>query len=336
MKINNTLKLIIAIIVSELAGIIGALFTTPSIPTWYASLTKPALNPPSWLFGPVWTMLFALMGISAFLIWKQGIDKKDIKTSLGIFIGQLILNLFWSIIFFGMHMPGAAFAEIILLWLAILATIMAFARISRLAAWLLFPYILWVTFAGYLNYSIWRLNPVANQDQSNNTSSTTTEIKPNDQGTSTNQDIGEENKGDYTGWKTATDKATGVIFKYPESIGTKYIDAYDWPPKVQVLNKAFTCDEAGKETQRAGQTKKVTINGNTYCVTKVVEGAAGSTYTQYAYAFAEDNKTVILTFTVREPQCANYDEPKQSECKKEQSSFDLNSIIDKVAKSIDL
>lgn len=155
---SNTLKLITAIVVSELAGIIGSVFTTPSIPTWYATLARPALNPPAWVFGPVWTTLFALMGIAAFLVWRKGLDRRDVKIALGIFIGQLVLNTLWSIIFFGLHSPGGAFIEIIFLWLAILATIITFAKISRPAAWLLLPYILWVSFAGYLNFSIWSLN----------------------------------------------------------------------------------------------------------------------------------------------------------------------------------
>ena len=158
MKISNTLKLIISIVVSQLAGIIGAFFTTPSIASWYATLSKPALNPPAWVFGPVWTTLFALMGIAAFLVWKKGLERRDVKKALGIFIGQLCLNTLWSIIFFGLHNPGMAFIEIIFLWLAILSTIITFAKISKPAAWLLVPYILWVSFAGYLNYSIWILN----------------------------------------------------------------------------------------------------------------------------------------------------------------------------------
>src|SRR3989339_865250 len=165
MKINNTFKLIIAIVVSELAGIIGSVFTTPSIAGWYAGIVKPALNPPAWVFGPVWTTLFVLMGISAFLIWKKGLDRKDVKIALGIFIGQLVLNTLWSIIFFGLHSPGGALFEMIFLWFAIVATIIAFAKISRPAMWLLLPYILWVSFAGYLNYSIWHLNSSANFGQ---------------------------------------------------------------------------------------------------------------------------------------------------------------------------
>ncbi len=176
MKINNTFKLIIAIVVSELAGIIGSVFTAPSIDGWYAGIVKPAINPPAWVFGPVWTTLFALMGIAAFLIWssyaKASEDKKKgVKIALILFGIQLVLNTLWSIIFFGLQSPGGALIEIIFLWIAILGTIIAFAKISppsssiwtteghgRLAAWLLVPYILWVSFAAYLNYSIWMLN----------------------------------------------------------------------------------------------------------------------------------------------------------------------------------
>ncbi|MFA6338636.1 MAG: TspO/MBR family protein [Candidatus Paceibacterota bacterium] len=158
MQLNNTFKFIIAIVVSELAGIIGSVFTTPSIAGWYAGIVKPALNPPAWVFGPVWTTLFVLMGIAAFLVWKKGLDRRDVKIALGIFLGQLVLNTLWSIIFFGLHSPGSALVEIVFLWLGILATIVAFYKISKLAAWLLVPYILWVSFAAYLNYAIWSLN----------------------------------------------------------------------------------------------------------------------------------------------------------------------------------
>lgn len=158
MKLSNTFKLIIAIVVSELAGIVGSVFTAPSIAGWYADIIKPVLNPPAWVFGPVWTTLFALMGIAAFLIWKKGLERRDARTALGIFVGQLVLNTLWSIIFFGLHSPGGALIEIAFLWLSILITIVVFARISKPAAWLLVPYILWVSFAAYLNLSIWILN----------------------------------------------------------------------------------------------------------------------------------------------------------------------------------
>jgi len=163
MKFNYK-RLIISLALPQLAGIIGSVFTVSAIPNWYAGLVKPALNPPSWVFGPAWTTLYLLMGIAAFLIWKKGLDRKDVKIAFGIFIGQLVLNTLWSIIFFGLHSPGWALVDIIALWLAIVWTIAVFYKISKPAAWLLVPYILWVSFAGYLNYSIWTLNqaePVA-------------------------------------------------------------------------------------------------------------------------------------------------------------------------------
>ena len=172
MRTNNFFKLVIAMSVSEGAGVIGSFFTASAVQSdWYLELAKPYLNPPAWVFGPVWTTLFALMGIAAFLIWLKYDKltpseveelviqrKKKIKIALGIFLGQLVLNIIWSIIFFGLHSPGGAFIEIVFLWLAILATIIAFAKISKPAAWLLVPYILWVSFAMYLNYVIWTLN----------------------------------------------------------------------------------------------------------------------------------------------------------------------------------
>ncbi len=157
-KIPTALKLIIAIVVCQLAGIIGSFFTASSIPTWYATIVRPSIAPPNWVFAPVWTTLFALMGIAAFLIWKKGLDRKDVRIALWIFAGQLVLNTLWSIIFFGLQSPGAAFIEIIFLWLAILASMITFCKISRAAAYLLIPYILWVSFAAYLNYAIWMLN----------------------------------------------------------------------------------------------------------------------------------------------------------------------------------
>ncbi|MFA6529308.1 MAG: TspO/MBR family protein [Patescibacteria group bacterium] len=158
MKNNNLIKLIAAILIAESAGIIGSLFTRPSIPNWYATLARPSFNPPSWIFAPVWTALFLLMGIAAFLVWKRGWEKREVKIALGIFGGQLILNILWSALFFGLHSPLAAFVEIIILWLAILWTILAFRKISKTAAWLLVPYILWVSFAAVLNFLLMLLN----------------------------------------------------------------------------------------------------------------------------------------------------------------------------------
>jgi tryptophan-rich sensory protein len=155
---KNIFKLIISIIVCQLAGFIGSLFTTPNINTWYATLTKPSFNPPNWVFSPVWTTLFLLMGISLYLIWKQGFEKKNVKNAILIFGIQLILNILWSILFFGLQNPLLAFIEIIILWLAILFTILVFYRIKKSAAYLLIPYILWVSFAAILNFFLWRLN----------------------------------------------------------------------------------------------------------------------------------------------------------------------------------
>lgn len=143
---------------SQLAGIIGALFTARSVQTWYTTLQKPSFNPPSWLFGPVWTVLYLLMGIAAYLVWAKGWTVPGVKTALFVFALQLVLNSLWSILFFGVRQPGWAFMEIVVLWAAIAVTIVLFWNISRTAAFLLVPYILWVSFAAVLNYSLWRLN----------------------------------------------------------------------------------------------------------------------------------------------------------------------------------
>lgn len=158
MNIQEIPKVLLAIVISELAGIIGAVFTTPSIPTWYATLARPDFAPPNWVFGPVWTTLFALMGIASYLVWRKGTARRDVRTGLGIFSGQLVLNILWSFLFFGLQSPGAALVEIAFLWLAILWTVISFGKVSKPAAWLLVPYILWVSFAAYLNFAIWSLN----------------------------------------------------------------------------------------------------------------------------------------------------------------------------------
>ena len=158
-KTGNIIKLLISIIVCECAGLIGSIFTTSAIPTWYASLQKPAFTPPNWLFTPAWTTLFLLMGIAAFIIWRKGLDDRQVRTALIIFAIQLVLNILWSIAFFGMEAPLYGLIVIILLWFAILITILSFWKISSAAAWLLVPYILWVSFATALNTSIWLLNP---------------------------------------------------------------------------------------------------------------------------------------------------------------------------------
>ncbi len=158
MELKSILKLVAFIFVCELAGAVGSVFTSSSIETWYAGLAKPALNPPNWVFAPVWTILFALMGVAAFLVFEKGADRKEVKESLGIFAVQLSLNMLWSFLFFGLHSLAGAFIEIIFLWFAIIATTISFAKISKQAAWLMVPYILWVSFAGYLNLAIWLIN----------------------------------------------------------------------------------------------------------------------------------------------------------------------------------
>lgn len=153
---SNTIKLFVAVIISELAGVIGSVFTRSSIDTWYSGIVKPSLNPPSWVFGPVWITLYFLMGISLWFIWKS--DSKEKKKAISLFIVQLALNAIWSPVFFGSHSVGNALAVLVLLWAAIVLTILIFKKISKPAAWLLVPYILWVSFALYLNYSIYVLN----------------------------------------------------------------------------------------------------------------------------------------------------------------------------------
>lgn len=158
MPLKKIGQLILAIVVCEFTGIIGSVFTIRAIPDWYGALQKPAGNPPSWVFGPVWTLLYALMGLSAFLVYQKGWKRKEVKGALGIFGAQLLLNALWSILFFGLHQPGIAFLDIVLLWISILVTMFVFGKISKAAAWLLLPYLVWVSYASYLNLAIAMLN----------------------------------------------------------------------------------------------------------------------------------------------------------------------------------
>ncbi|EKD23757.1 MAG: hypothetical protein ACD_81C00186G0011 [uncultured bacterium] len=352
MKLNNTFKLIVAIAVSELAGIIGSFFTMDAIPTWYATLARPTWNPPSWLFGPVWVTLYAMMGVAAWLVWmkmdshhgpamkfeslttgKIKIGKREGRNALTIFGVQLFLNAIWSIIFFGLHSPGWAFVEIILLWLAIVATIVVFAKISKPAAWLLVPYILWVSFAGFLNFTIWDLN------------------KNGVEQVYCTADAMQCSDGTYVGrsgvncefvcpeivvdpsWKTATDTKNGISFRYPETLSTTYMRAFDWPPQVQIVDGALSCVNTGKEIERAGRTELRMVDDRAYCVTALSEGAAGSTYTQYAYAVGKGLQTWIFTATLRASQCGNYNDPQRIECEQEREAFDFDSVMDKIIRS---
>jgi len=151
-------KLAASILICLTAGLIGAVFTIDSVQTWYKTIEKPSYSPPNWVFGPVWTILYVLMGVSAYLIWVKGLEKKEVRTALMFFALQLILNALWSILFFGMRNPFYGLIEIVFLWAAIAITIQKFYKISRTAAYLQIPYICWVSYAAFLNYGIWRMN----------------------------------------------------------------------------------------------------------------------------------------------------------------------------------
>lgn len=156
-KPNGTtswIALLVFLIICLGAGGLGAIATTPEIESWYQTLAKPAWNPPDRLFGPVWTTLFIMMSVAGWLVWRR----PDSQVALVLFGVQLVLNIAWSWIFFGWHQPGWAFVEIVVLWLAIVATLVACFRISTAAGWLLVPYLAWVTFASALNFTIWRMN----------------------------------------------------------------------------------------------------------------------------------------------------------------------------------
>lgn len=153
----NILKLVGSILISFAAGGLGTLATTPNIPTWYAQLDKPWFNPPNWVFGPVWSTLYLMMGVALYLVWTT--KSKLSKTRAFVLFGiQLTLNTLWSVVFFGLHQPWAAVVVIVLLWIAIILAIREFAKFSRVAAWLLVPYVAWVTFASCLNIAIAILN----------------------------------------------------------------------------------------------------------------------------------------------------------------------------------
>jgi len=158
MSKSKILKLVVSVLICQGAGVVGSLFTSPAISGWYATIQKPSFNPPNWIFAPVWTLLFLLMGIALYLVWSSGKESKKKRTAILIFAVQLILNIFWSILFFGLQSPLYAFIEIIIFWLAILLTIITFYKISKPAAYLLLLYLLWVSFAAVLNFSILILN----------------------------------------------------------------------------------------------------------------------------------------------------------------------------------
>ncbi len=155
---KDIVKLLTSIVICQAAGIIGSLFTMPNIPTWYRSLTKPAFAPPNWIFAPVWTMLFLLMGIALYLVWKQGWNTPAVRGAMILFFVHLVVNILWSAVFFGLRAPLAGFFVIIALWFLILLTMINFSNVSKPAGILLIPYISWVSFASILNFMIYRLN----------------------------------------------------------------------------------------------------------------------------------------------------------------------------------
>ena len=151
-------KLIIAVLIPLIVGFIGSFFTAPSISTWYATINKPDFNPPSWVFGPAWTILYILMGIALYLVWTKGFKTKGVKLAVYLFALHLFLNVIWSLLFFGLRSPYYAYLEINFLWVSILITMIAFYHVSKKAAYLLVPYILWVSFATILNFFVFMLN----------------------------------------------------------------------------------------------------------------------------------------------------------------------------------
>ena len=154
---RSIIGLAISVGICFAAAGIGSLFTTPAIGGWYASLNKPAWNPPNRVFGPVWSLLYLMMAIAAWLVWRRA-GAAPVVLPLTLFGLQLAANVLWSVLFFGLKMPGAAFGDIVVLWCLILATCITFWWISPLAGVLLLPYLGWVTFASALNFAIWRMN----------------------------------------------------------------------------------------------------------------------------------------------------------------------------------
>lgn len=157
MKIGNLKLLVFSLILCLGAGAIGSVFTTSAIGTWYTTLNKPSFNPPNFIFAPVWTTLYILMAVSFYLVLISKV--KDKQLAVRLFLVQLFLNIFWSVLFFGLHSPLLALFDIILLWILILLTIKYFYKISHSTSYLLIPYLLWVSFAIILNLSIALLNP---------------------------------------------------------------------------------------------------------------------------------------------------------------------------------
>ncbi len=155
---KTALGLIVAIVIPLAVGAVSGAATARGVSSWYPTLVKPSFNPPAWIFGPVWTVLYIMMGAAAFVVWQRGWDSAGVRAAVTAFAVQLALNGLWSILFFGLQSPGLALLEIVVLWLAIAATSVLFWRVATVAGALMVPYLLWVSFATVLNASIWWLN----------------------------------------------------------------------------------------------------------------------------------------------------------------------------------
>jgi len=155
---KNILKLVLSIAVCQGAGLIGTIFTVSSIESWYNLLNQPSFRPPNFLFGPVWTILYTLMGISLYWIWTVGTKKKEVRKALKLFAVHLVFNATWSIVFFGMHNIPLSLINILVLWILIIMVMIKFYRIDKKASLILLPYLAWVSFATILNYNIFLLN----------------------------------------------------------------------------------------------------------------------------------------------------------------------------------
>jgi benzodiazapine receptor len=155
---RNGSKLLISLLIPQVVAITAARFTITGVGSWYQQIRRPSWNPPGWVFGPVWTTLYIMMGVVLYLLWKEAPAGVQKRGAIGLWAAQLFFNFCWSLLFFNQHRIGVALIDLLLLWILILLTIFAFAKFNKVAAWLLVPYIAWVTFAGILNYSIWILN----------------------------------------------------------------------------------------------------------------------------------------------------------------------------------
>lgn len=157
MSRSNIIKLIVSLLIPLSVGAVAGMFTSQAVPNWYASLNRPSFSPPNWVFGPVWTSLYILLGFSFFLVWKENPSQKR-NLAIKIFAIQMLLNFAWSFIFFYFNMIGLALLEIILLWISIVAMIYLFYKIKPISAYLNIPYLLWVSFATVLNAGYYFLN----------------------------------------------------------------------------------------------------------------------------------------------------------------------------------